>query len=55
MKIKWVAGRKMIPRIGIINTGDVLEVSTEVGNALIKQGQASKYIKKPAKKKEGGE
>jgi hypothetical protein len=52
MKIKWTDGKKLIPKVGEVNTGDILEVSAEVGNALVKQGQAKRYS---VKKSKGGE
>ena len=45
MKIKWTDGKKEIPKVGEVNTGDILEVSTELGNAFVKQGQARKVTK----------
>ena len=42
MKIKWINGRKLIPKVGEVDFGDVLEVAEDLGKALIKQGQAKK-------------
>ncbi len=42
MKIKWTDGRKEIPKLGILNTGDIRDVSEDIGRAFIKQGQAKK-------------
>lgn len=52
MKIKWINGRKLIPKVGEVDFGDVFEVAEDLGKALVKQGQARKVTEKKSK---GGE
>jgi len=47
MRIKWTDGLREVPGIGLINTGDIREVSDDLGKSLIKQGQAKEI--KPEK------
>jgi len=54
MKIEWTDGQKELPKIGILNTGDIREVPEEIGLAYIKQGQAVE-VKKEKKEMKGGE
>lgn len=49
MKIKWTDKKKEIPKIGILNTGDVREVPEDLGKGFIKQGQAKKFVEKKLK------
>lgn len=42
MKIKWINGRKLIPKVGEVDFGDVLDIAEDLGKALIKQGQAKR-------------
>jgi len=40
MKIEWVGNKREVPKVGILNSGDIREVPNEVGKAYIKQGLA---------------
>jgi len=33
IKIEWTAGKRRVPGIGIINTGDVRDVNEDIGQA----------------------
>ena len=50
MKIKWTDEQREIPYVGVMETGKTYSVPDEIGQALIKQGQAKKYT---TKKKRG--
>ncbi len=49
MKIKWTDKKKEVPKVGILNTGDIRDVSESIGRAFIKQGQAKKVVEKKLK------
>ena len=49
MKIEWVGNKREVPKVGILNSGDIREVPNEVGKAYIKQGLAVEI-----KKSKGG-
>ncbi|NIS51679.1 MAG: hypothetical protein GWN94_11320 [Phycisphaerae bacterium] len=52
MKIKWIGGMRMIPRLGILQYGDVRVVPDDIAKGFIKQGLARKFIVKRNKQKE---
>ena len=55
MKIKWIdKQRRLIPKVGILQNGDIRNLPDDIAKALIKQGQAEPvtYSKKKSKTKE---
>ncbi len=49
MKIKWTDKKKEVPKVGILNTGDVREVPDDLGKGFIRQCQAKKVVEKKLK------
>lgn len=54
MEIKWIGEERMIPNLGILQAGDIREVSDKMGTDLIRQGLAVKSSVKDKKSDTGG-
>ena len=56
MKIKWIGKRRLVPKVGILQKGNVRNVPDDTARALIKQGLAEPvtYSKKKSKTKDKG-
>jgi len=50
MKIKWIGGKRHIPKIGILQEGDIRQLPDDTARAFIKQGLARKFVIKQNKK-----
>lgn len=51
MKIKWIGGKRYVPRVGILQEGDVRNLPEDIARGFVKQGLAEKLIKKHKKQK----
>ena len=54
MKIKWIGKRRLVPKLGILQNGNVRNLPDDTAKALIKQGLAEPvtYSKKKSKTRE---
>ena len=54
MKIKWIGKRRLVPKLGILQNGNVRNLPDDTARALIKQGLAEPvtYSKKKSKTRE---
>jgi hypothetical protein len=50
MKIKWIGDKRLVPRIGILQHGDVRQLPDDTARGFIKQGLAEKFVIKENKK-----
>lgn len=50
MKIKWIGGKRFVPKIGILQEGDVRKLPDDTAKGFIKQGLARKFVIKKNKK-----
>jgi len=52
MKIEWIEGEREVPGVGLMQTGDIRNVPSDIGQNLIRQGVAK--IPKEKKEVKGG-
>ena len=50
MKIKWIGNKRLVPKFGILQYGDVRQLPDDTAKAFIKQGLARKFVIKKNKK-----